>query len=97
MTKIVALIENTRISKEYYAKHGLCLYIETGNHLSVGCGITDPLHNAAHMAVAAGNDYLQHRKTSFLTASQSSRPQTPRPPIRPASWRAPICFISMRT
>ena len=32
MTKIVALIENTRISKEYYAKHGLCLYIETGKH-----------------------------------------------------------------
>ena len=27
----------------------------------------------------------------------SSRPQGPVPPIRPASWRAPICFISMRT
>ena len=32
MTKIVALVENTRISKEYYAKHGLCLYIETEKH-----------------------------------------------------------------
>ena len=27
----------------------------------------------------------------------NSRPQGPIPPMRPASWRAPICFISMRT
>ena len=26
----------------------------------------------------------------------SGRPQGPMPPMRPASWRAPICFISMR-
>ncbi|MBQ1991677.1 MAG: MBL fold metallo-hydrolase [Clostridia bacterium] len=32
MTKIVALVENTKLSKELYAKHGLCLYIETSEH-----------------------------------------------------------------
>lgn len=32
MTRIVALVENTKSSKEYCAKHGLCLYIETGKH-----------------------------------------------------------------
>lgn len=32
MTKIVALVENTKSSKEYCAKHGLCLYIETAKH-----------------------------------------------------------------
>ena len=32
MTKIIALVENTKSSKEYYAKHGLCLYIETEKH-----------------------------------------------------------------
>jgi 7,8-dihydropterin-6-yl-methyl-4-(beta-D-ribofuranosyl)aminobenzene 5'-phosphate synthase len=32
MTKIVALVENTKSSKELYAKHGLCLYIETSKH-----------------------------------------------------------------
>ena len=30
-------------------------------------------------------------------AQHSSRPQGPVPPMRPASCRAPICFISMRT
>ena len=30
-------------------------------------------------------------------AQHNSRPQGPVPPMRPASWRAPICFISMRT
>ena len=35
----------------------------------------------------------------FFTHVQqhSSRPQGPKPPMCPASWRAPICFISMRT
>lgn len=32
MTKIIALVENTKSSKEYYEKHGLCLYIETAKH-----------------------------------------------------------------
>lgn len=32
MTKIVALVENTKLSKELYAKHGLCLYIENPEH-----------------------------------------------------------------
>ena len=32
MTKIIPLVENTKSSKEYYAKHGLCLYIETAKH-----------------------------------------------------------------
>ncbi len=32
MTKIIALVENTKSSKEYCAKHGLCLYIETATH-----------------------------------------------------------------
>lgn len=32
MTKIVALVENTKLSKELFAKHGLCLYIETPKH-----------------------------------------------------------------
>ncbi len=35
-------------------------------------------------------------KVDIHEAQQSSRPQAPRPPMRPASWRAPICFISMR-
>lgn len=32
MTKIVSLVENTTMSKEYHSKHGLCLYIETEKH-----------------------------------------------------------------
>lgn len=32
MTKIVALVENTKLSRELYAKHGLCLCIETPEH-----------------------------------------------------------------
>jgi 7,8-dihydropterin-6-yl-methyl-4-(beta-D-ribofuranosyl)aminobenzene 5'-phosphate synthase len=32
MTKIIALVENTKSSKDLYAKHGLCLYIETAEH-----------------------------------------------------------------
>lgn len=32
MIKIAVLVENTSISKEYRAKHGLCLYIETAKH-----------------------------------------------------------------
>ncbi len=32
MTKIIALVENTKSSKDYRAKHGLCLYIETEKH-----------------------------------------------------------------
>ncbi len=32
MTKIIALVENTKSSKEYCVKHGLCLYIETAEH-----------------------------------------------------------------
>lgn len=32
MAKIVALVENTKSSKEFYQKHGLCLYIETAKH-----------------------------------------------------------------
>lgn len=32
MTRIVALVENKRVSKNYYAKHGLCFYIETAKH-----------------------------------------------------------------
>ena len=35
-------------------------------------------------------------KPAIHDAQHSSRPQAPRPPMRPASWRAPICFISMR-
>ena len=30
--KITALVENTRISKQYKSKHGLSLYIQTKNH-----------------------------------------------------------------
>lgn len=32
MVKIIALAENTKSSKALYAKHGLCLYIETVKH-----------------------------------------------------------------
>lgn len=32
MTKIIALVENTKLSKDLYAKHGLCFYIETSKH-----------------------------------------------------------------
>lgn len=30
--KVIALVENTSISKDYKSKHGLCLYIETKKH-----------------------------------------------------------------
>ena len=32
MTKIIALVENTKASKDLHAKHGLCIYIETSKH-----------------------------------------------------------------
>ncbi len=32
MIKIIPLVENTSISKEFHSKHGLCLYIETIKH-----------------------------------------------------------------
>jgi len=30
--RVIALVENTSISKDYKSKHGLCLYIETKKH-----------------------------------------------------------------
>lgn len=30
--RVIVLVENTSISKDYKSKHGLCLYIETKKH-----------------------------------------------------------------
>ena len=32
MFKIITLVENTTLSKDYHSKHGLCFYIETKKH-----------------------------------------------------------------
>ena len=54
------------------------------------CGLSD-------MSCIRAALVLTLTKFFIHVAQQSSRPQGPVPPMRPASWRAPICFISIRT
>ena len=40
--RVIALVENTSISKDYKSKHGLCLYIETKKHKLEGVSKFSP-------------------------------------------------------
>ena len=53
------------------------------------CGLSEMSCTRAALVVTL-------EKLDIHDAQHSSRPQAPSPPMRPASWRAPICFISMR-